>query len=56
MVDADDSNRLLLYLMLTRPGGSVQVATSRYTLDHIQQDLTEFSDTHTRQAEQGHMS
>ena len=45
-----------LYLMLTRAGRNLQVATSRYTLDHNQQDLTKFSDTQTRQSEQEHMS
>ena len=56
MVIADDFNRLLLYLMLTRPGHDVQVATTRYTLDHNQQDLTKLRDTHARQVEQEHMS
>ncbi len=55
-VSADESNRLLLYLMLTRPGRNVQVATSLYTLDHNQQDLTKFNGTQTRQAEQEHIS
>ncbi len=56
MVVADDSNRLLLYLMLTRPSRNLQLAISLYTLDHNQHDLTNFNDTQTRQAEQEHMS
>ena len=56
MVIAEDSNRLLLYPMLTRPGRNVQVATSLYTLDHKRQDLIKFNDTQTRQAEQEHIS
>jgi len=47
MVIADDSSRLLLYLMLTWPGRNSQVATSGHTLDHNQQDLMKFSDTQT---------
>jgi hypothetical protein len=49
-VSADDSNRVLLY-RTTRPGRNVQVATSLYTLDHNQQDRTNFNGTGTRQAE-----
>jgi len=43
-------------LMPTRPGRNFQVASSRYTLDHTQQQRTNFKRTKTRHVEKQHIS
>ncbi len=42
--------------MPTRPGRNFRVATSLYTLDHNQQQRTNFNDARTRQVEDGQFS